>query len=288
MPYNIRVEFLKGKNMKTRLLLALIPALTVLAGCNNDKHKQPKITLEDLRANPTSVQQNFTYGDDFNYDGLVVEALYSDGSSRTLTDSEYNIDKPNMFELGQHQIYITYYEGKFEAYDFYTIFVNDAEESCSETIRGNVVEGVEGSSFEVTFDNSSKLLGHAAKYTDLSGKEYLALNPDVTGCGIVTTTSREYVFNIWVNWDTTYSRAGAKLCIYGKNTPYTSTQNLYNEKYDGTAITHIEFDKNNPEQFLKIEANYKYFGIRPVGTGKMCYLNSIRISWRNNGISGAE
>lgn len=73
----------------------LCAALTACAG------KPIGITL-----NTDNVQKKFTVGDEFNYDGLVVTAVFNKGKTKEV--DEYTVSKPNMATAGVKTVTVTY------------------------------------------------------------------------------------------------------------------------------------------------------------------------------------
>src|SRR5699024_11590116 len=72
----------------------------------------------------------YTVGEELNLDGLKVTALYSDGTSKDVTDSEYvTVDTSacDMNAAGTYTIKVSYTEGEFTAEDTFAVTVKAAE-----------------------------------------------------------------------------------------------------------------------------------------------------------------
>ena len=94
---------------KSCKLLILLCATALLSGCsssnNNNPHHEP--TLDSLSLSGT-YQTTFTVNDDFNHDGLIVTAHYSDESFITLNEQDYQVSTPDMSETGTKEVFVTY------------------------------------------------------------------------------------------------------------------------------------------------------------------------------------
>ena len=92
--------------------------------------------------------------------------------------------------------------------------------------------------------------------------------------GIVTTTSGGKAKKVTITWndDTT---SGRTLEIYGKNTAYTGSVNLYNDSDKGTKLGSIVYGTSTE---LTITGDYEYIGMRS-NYGAM-YLDKIVVDWQ--------
>ena len=91
--------------------------------------------------------------------------------------------------------------------------------------------------------------------------------------GIVTTTSGGKATKIVVTWKSNTTN-GRTLNIYGKNTAYSSSSDLYDANNQGTLIGTIVYGTSTE---LTISDDYEYIGLRSKD-GAM-YLDDISISW---------
>ena len=92
--------------------------------------------------------------------------------------------------------------------------------------------------------------------------------------GIVTTVSGGKVKKVTVTWNSNTSEERV-MNVYGKNTPYTSADDLYasDENTQGALIASIAYGTTE----LVIEGDYEYIGLRSK-SGAM-YLDEIQIEW---------
>ena len=94
--------------------------------------------------------------------------------------------------------------------------------------------------------------------------------------GIVTTTSGGKVKKITVTWNSN-TQNSKKLLVYGKDTPYSSAEDLYstNASTKGTSLGEIVYGTTE----LEISETYKYIGVRS-NDGAM-WIDEIQITWKD-------
>ena len=96
--------------------------------------------------------------------------------------------------------------------------------------------------------------------------------------GIVTTTSGGKAKKITVTFNSNIAISSARvLQIYGKNTPYASAADLYDNNKKGELLASVKHVKSPTTHELTWEGDYEYIGIRSEdGT---IYLEKIEIEW---------
>ena len=98
--------------------------------------------------------------------------------------------------------------------------------------------------------------------------------------GVIVTANEEgrVAKNISIKWHNT-TQPGRTLYVYGKETAYTVTSELYNANTDGDLIAELCIDDSNDDNVLNyvFESDYKYIGIKSK-TGAQ-YIDSIDIEW---------
>lgn len=94
--------------------------------------------------------------------------------------------------------------------------------------------------------------------------------------GIITTASGGKLLSVEVEWNENMSSSNT-LRIYGKNTAYDSSADLYNESTRGTLLGNITYGTANS---LSITGDYAYIGI--VAAGGALYMDSITITYKGN------
>lgn len=173
----------------------------------------------------------------------------------------------------------------------YTIYVKaiadgiNALDSNPVTASGTTLSGVV---YPVTDVLNKELTGNPSSYTTWSGKtsnspavyagnssgDYssIQLRKD-NNSGIVTTVSGGYATSIKVTWNAS-TASERSLNIYGKSTPYTSTENLFKANDSGVLIGTIKYGESTE---LSLGGFYEYIGVQAVGGA--VYLTDISITW---------
>ena len=95
--------------------------------------------------------------------------------------------------------------------------------------------------------------------------------------GIISTTSGGKVKKITVTWNSN-TAADRTLDIYGNNTAYTATSNLYSSATRGTKLGSIVYGTSTE---LTVSGDYEFIGMRS-NSGAM-YLDNIAIEWESGG-----
>ena len=137
---------------------------------------------------------------------------------------------------------------------------------------------------------ADKFAATSTKYTDFSnvsvtsdavyaGNNSMATDKDnaiqlrsTDHAGIVTTVSGGKVKKVTVTWNSN-TNAERVMDVYGKNTPYISAADLYDNETKGALIASIACGTTE----LVIEGDYEYIGLRSK-SGAM-YLDEIQIEW---------
>ena len=177
---------------------------------------------------------------------------------------------------GSATITVTTTDGSYSASCVVTVTEEDVVESTSDTLSR--------SSFTVSGQGyspwSSAVIGDSgAIYNGVStnNSNYIQLNnKSDSGAGIVVTTSTRNINRISVAWGDG-NTSGRYLSIYGKNTAYSSSSELYNNETKGTLIGTITYGNDSP-LYLNVSDNYKYIGIHASGA---VYISSITFDWDN-------
>ena len=115
-----------------------------------------------------------------------------------------------------------------------------------------------------------------AVYAGETATTYEAIQLRTTGStsGIISTESGGKVRKVVVEWNTN-SNSSRKLQIFGKNTPYTATSELYNSFTQGDNIGIIGTTQTEYE----ISGDYAYVGLK--SSSGAIYLDKITIVWEN-------
>lgn len=95
-----------GNNVIEATLGGTVGLTTVIVHYSH--YDAPKAKLSSIRLDITNVKTSFKVGDTFNYDGLVVTAIYDDSSESNVTPT--NVSIPDMSNPGTKIITISYAE----------------------------------------------------------------------------------------------------------------------------------------------------------------------------------
>ncbi|MBR4966707.1 MAG: chitobiase/beta-hexosaminidase C-terminal domain-containing protein, partial [Bacteroidaceae bacterium] len=123
---------------------------------------------------------------------------------------------------------------------------------------------------------SGKTSNSSAVYAGQSagGNDAIQLRSSNSNSGIITTKSGGKVKKISIVWnDATGSRT---LNIYGKNSPYTSPEDLYKTDKQGELLGQITKATGRATD-IEVDGDYEYIGLRS-NSGAM-YINEINITW---------
>lgn len=107
--------------------------------------------------------------------------------------------------------------------------------------------------------------------------------------GIVMKSSPASVSSVIITWDET-STNGAGFIIYGKNTPYTYSGNLYdtNEAESGTLITTVYYSESlNNVTTIELGDQFSFIGIRPVDK-ETSNIKSFEYRWNESTQGGQD
>lgn len=161
------------------------------------------------------------------------------------------------------------------AYSDYQKNVNTTTDTLTRAFTG-VTDGATSYS-----DWSNKTGASGVKYAGSSAgsNDSIQLRSNDSNSGIVVTgNNTDYcIKSITLNWHNS-TQAGRTLQIYGKETVYSASSDLYNANNDGDLIVELSIDNaTNNELSYAFESDYKFIGIRSKSGAQ--YLNSIEIEW---------
>lgn len=96
--------------------------------------------------------------------------------------------------------------------------------------------------------------------------------------GIVTTASGGNIKKVVVEWNTNTTNTRT-LTVYGKNTSYTSSEDLYDDNAKGESLGKIVYGTSTE---LVIDGDYTYIGLHANGA---MYLDKITLYWEDDGLT---
>ena len=124
----------------------------------------------------------------------------------------------------------------------------------------------------VDWDKESTTSNAKYKGLSLNNSDYIQINSK-NNYGIVTTNSGGVAKKVAVTWNSKTS-SGKTLDVYGKDTSYSATSDLYDTSTQGTLIGTIVCGTSTE---LVIDGEYSFIGMRS-NSGAM-YLSEIKITW---------
>lgn len=95
-----------------------------IVALGNAKDVLVKIALESITINTENAKTDYLLGEEFSAEGIVVEAVYNDGTTRELTAEEYTITGFDSSVIGPKEITVTYTEGETAMTASFTVQVS--------------------------------------------------------------------------------------------------------------------------------------------------------------------
>ena len=217
----------------------------------------------EVASNPTKMV--YEVGEALDLTGLVVNGIYSTGDPEAVEYTASPANGTTLDAVGNTTVTLT--------------SVDNTELTTSFNVTVNAIEGD-----RLTLASTGVSSGYTA-WTDKTGSEGVAKyvgqssngNSSIqmrnqSPSGIVSTTSGGLIKKVKVDWNTNTTN-GRSIKIYGSNTAYTESADVYDSEKRGEELGSIA--KGTTE--LEITGDFAYVGILPVG-GAM-YLNSITFIW---------
>ena len=122
------------------------------------------------------------------------------------------------------------------------------------------------------WNNKQGISGAVYAGQSTGGTNYIQIRTQ-SPSGIVSTTSGGMVRKVVVTWHSN-TASGRTLNVYGKNTAYTTSEDLYDEEKQGELLGTIVCGTSSE---LTVNGDYEYIGL--CSAGNAMYLTDIRISW---------
>ncbi len=168
--------------MKKIFPLFFVVSTLAVTSCTGGKAKKELKEISLLG----EYQTVFTYGDEFNYDGLVVNAIYTDNTSMAVTN--YTVSTPVMTQIGQQDVVVSYTEEAITKNNSYQITINPVS---TVTLTGITLSGDYKTQFKQneTFDYTGLVV--TASYSDGTSKavtNYTVSTPDMVTLGTKVVT----------------------------------------------------------------------------------------------------
>ena len=209
-----------------------------------------------------------TFVDNTDFPQSIVEKPAGEYTLPSATRSGYNFtgwsDGENTYSSGD-----TYTVSGDVDFDAQWEVSNDVVDELTGSMVYEAMSGTQGyqSWSGVTASSSAVYAGQSNPTT--SYIQIRATSPS----GIVSTTSGGYVRKVELTWAGNNS-SGRTITVYGKNTAYESSIELYSESTRGTELGTIKYGTNTT---IEISGNYAYVGL--LANGGAAYFDPLKITW---------
>lgn len=250
-----------------------------------DSSKYGECNVNVIDSSSTSITANATKtyhpGDIITKDDITVkDDLGNDITNFEFANNNYKFTYDDTVE-GESTTFKT-----FKNAVSYSSFVTDLVVNVSRVkyVEANSINDVMNRAWTGVTGNGysdwTKTNNSGAKYAGNSAGSYdaIQIRSKDNHSGIVTTKydGSSYLSSVTVKWNSN-TASGRKLDIYGSNSPYTGTTDLYSNSSSGTLLGSIT---NGASTSLTITGEYKYIGLRS-NSGAM-YLDEIVVTYGSN------
>ena len=202
----------------------------------------------------------------------TVTAHWSTGEETDVT-AECTFTGFSSAAAGVYQIAVSHTSGKSTTY---SITVNPDTSGLATDVLNKAFTGVD--SGYTDWSGKSDPSGSEAVYAGNSnvGNDSIQIRTTNSNSGIVTTASGGNIRKVQVTWNAA-TTAPRTLQVYGKNTPYESAADLYDEGKQGELIKTFLYDGSEATLSSLIDGDYAYVGIRSLNNAQ--YISEIRLSY---------
>ena len=256
-----------GKTAKNYGAIQLNNTVTNGIVCTSSGGKAKKVTVT-WNSNTTNGRtlniygSNTAYSSSFSLSGTAIGTIVKGTSTELTISDDYEF-------IGMRSS-----SGAMYLDEIKIDWQNDSSSSCGnvDTLNNDLI-GVSGSSYTSWSDIQDQT---NAVYSGISsggsGGNIIQLKNGANS-GIVSTVSGGNVTNIKIIWSTG-NQNSRKVDIYGKNTEYSSSADLYSDSSKGTHIGSVTASGASGE--VSLSGDYKYIGF--ISSGAI-YIDEIKITW---------
>lgn len=137
--------------------------------------------------------------------------------------------------------------------------------------------------------NTAEPIGALYNICALAKNEYLQFNDNKATdtnkayTGIVMKTSQAAASKLIITWNSN-TGTDKSFEVYGKNTPYTSTKDLYGDN-PGNLIETVAYSSEGPTT-VDLGGKYTYIAVKP--KGGVSYVTSFEFIWNEGAAGGAD
>lgn len=258
-----------------RKLLTLLLSTFLLCSCGSEpSYINKSLTKIKLSGD---YQTSFTIGEEFNYNGLIVTAYYSDSTYKEVNN--YVVSSPNMNKVGSQSVTVTYIESSISKTTYYAISISDV----TPILTSISLSGSYRTDFKVgdTFSYSGLIV--TAHYSNGNSKavtNYVVSTPNmsIVGTQSVTVTYSENGVSKSTSYLITISKEEVvTLSSISLSGSYQTTFE-YNETFNYTGLV---VTANYSNGTSKVVTNYTVSTPSMTTTG----VQSITVTYTENSIS---
>ena len=219
-------------------------------------------TLESISLSTSGAKTVFNVGDIFTSGGLVVNANYNDGSTKTVTPT--SVSSPNMSSAGTKTVTVTYEEGGITKSDTYQITVNSGSSIPSfiiATVSKTYFVGDTISSSDITVEDD---LGNDIDEFFFSEDGYQFTYDDAESGGALT----DKLFNNCISYDDMVCSLSVEVQREERVVTAGVTDTITSSDLTATGTSYKDFDN------VKKSSNAVYAGITAKYTTEDIQLNN--------------
>ena len=148
-------------------------------------------------------------------------------------------------------------------------------------VLNNALIGITGSTY-TSWTGKTSVSDAVYAGQSAGGNESIQLRSNNNNSGVVTTVSGGFAKKVVLTWNSNTAN-GRTLNVYGSNSAYSATTDLYDDAKAGTKLGTIVCGTSTE---LIINGDYKYIGLRS-NSGAM-YIEEIKITWLTGSSEGGE
>ncbi len=224
-------------------------------------------TLSSIAISGTP-KTTYEAGEEFDYSGLVVTGTYTEGDPEVITSGiAWNVTPAGALTAGTPSVSVTAtVSGKSDTKNYDVLVTKPVGDKLTLSSTG-----VSGSSYTEWSGKtgSEGVAVYAGKSAGSNSSIQLnKTNPN----GIVSTTSAGLIKKVKVDWES-HTSDSRYITIYGSNTAYTGSADVYDTEKQGTSLGTIKKGTNTE---LTITGDYAYVGVR---ANDALYMSSITFVW---------
>ena len=222
-------------------------------------------TLESISLSTSGVKTVFNVGDSFTSTGLVVNANYSNGSTKAVTPT--SVSSPDMSSAGTKTVTVTYVEGSVSKTDTYQITVNAGSSVPSfiiATVSKTYFVGDTISSSDISVEDD---LGNDIDEFFFSDDGYRFAYDDAESGGVLT----DKLFNNSISYDDMVCSLSVQVQREARVVTSGATDTITASDLPASGTSYKDFDN------VKKSSNAVYAGISAKTT-----TGDIQINSKNN------